>query len=334
MYKILSRKQKPDIAIDLGTANTRIMTAADGIVFDEPSLCCFAGDPGRKKLVAAGQEARNMRGHDSSDLTIIRPLSFGVLNDIDATRIFLEYAIRSSIGKSRRSGLKATIGVPTDATSAERNALMTAARDAGMSSVTLVDETIAAAQGAGIEIDAPTGSMILECGAGLTEAVVLSLGGLCGRAAIRKGGDSLDQSIIDYFHSRHKFLIGQNTAEKAKLELVAHMITDADAPGSVHVKGQNMATGLPETRSIPLAELAALVDRHIDAIADMSANLLSNTAPELCDDIYSNGIILTGGSAVINLIGQTLMDRIGVPVTMAEQPKSCVAKGLHSNLIH
>jgi len=334
MYKILSRKQTPDIAIDLGTANTRIMTAADGIVFDEPSLCCFAGDPSREKLVAAGQEASNMRGHDTSDLTIIRPLSFGVLNDIDATRIFLEYAIRSSIGRRRRSGLTAIIGVPTDATSAERNALMTAARDAGMSSVTLVDETIAAAQGAGIEIDAPTGSMILECGAGLTEAVVLSLGGLCGRAAIRKGGDSLDQSIIDHFHSRHKFLIGQNIAEKAKLELVAQINADAGAAGTIQVKGQNIATGLPETRSIALAELAALVGKHIDAIADMAANLLSNTAPELCDDIYSNGIILTGGSAEINLIGLTLMDRIGVPVTMAEQPKSCVAKGLHSNLVH
>lgn len=334
MYKILSRKQKPDIAIDLGTANTRIMTAADGIVFDEPSLCCFAGDPGRGKLVAAGQEARDMRGHDSADLTIVRPLSFGVLNDIDATRIFLEYAIRSSIGKPRRSGLKATIGVPTDATSAERNALMTAARDAGLSSVTLVDETIAAAQGAGLDIDAPTGAMILECGAGLTEAVVLSLGGLCGRAAIRKGGDSLDQSIIDHFHARHKFLIGQNSAEKAKLELVEQMMAGAGLSGSVQVKGQNMATGLPESRSIPLAELAVLVDRHIDAIADMSANLLSNTAPELCDDICSNGIILTGGSAAINLIGQTLIDRIGVPVTMAEQSRSCVAKGLHSLLVH
>lgn len=334
MYKILSRKQRPDIAVDLGTANTRIMTAADGIVFDQPSLCCFAGAPGSRELVAAGQEARNMRGHDSADLTIVRPLSFGVLNDIDATCIFLEYAIRASIGKPRRSGLTATIGVPTDATGAERNALMTAAGDAGISSVTLVDETIAAAQGAGIEIDAPTGSMILECGAGLTEAVVLSLGGLCGRAAIRKGGDSLDQSIIDHCHSRHKFLIGQNTAEQAKLELVEHMIADAGMTGSVHVKGRNMATGLPETRSIPLAELAVLVGKHVDAIAEMSANLLSDTAPELCDDIYSSGILLTGGSAVINLVGQTLIDRIGVPVTMAEQPESCVARGLHSSLVH
>ena len=334
MYRILTRKHKPDIAIDLGTANTRIMTAAEGIVFDEPSLCCFSGDSGRKKLVAAGLEARKMRGHDSADLTIIRPLSYGVLNDIDAARIFLGYAIRSSIGKLPRGGVTATIGVPTDATSAERNALMTAARDAGISSVTLVDETIAAAHGAGIEIDGPTGAMVVECGAGVTEAVVLSLGGLCGRVAIRKGGDSMDQSIMDHLHFKHKFLIGQNMAEQTKLELVKQMVTDVTGAGSIEVKGQNMATGLPETRTIPVQELAVLVGKHIDAIADMSANLLGDTAPELCDDIYSNGIILTGGSAAINLIGQTLTDRIGVPVTIADQSKSCVAYGLHSALLH
>ena len=334
MYRIRSRKQTPDIAIDLGTANTRIVTAADGIIFDEPTLCCFSGDTGRKKLVAAGLDAIRMRGHDTSDLCVVRPLSHGVLNDIDATRMFLEYAIRGRSGKPRRGGLIATIGVPTDATSAERNALMTAARDAGMSSVTLVDETIAAAKGAGIEVEAPNGAMILECGAGLTEAVILSLGGLCGRAAIRKGGDSLDQSILDHLHFKHKFLIGQNMAEQTKLELVEQMIVDAGATGSIHVKGQNMVTGLPETRSIPTQELAALVGKHIDAIADMSANLLANTAPELCDDICSNGIILTGGSAAINLIGQTLTDRIGVPVTVADHSKSCVAFGLHSALVH
>ncbi len=334
MYRIRSRKQKSDIAIDLGTANTRIMTAADGIVFNEPSLCCFAVGPGKRTLVAAGQEASKMRGHDTNDLRVVRPLSYGVLNDIDATRMFLEYAISTGIGKPRKGRLTATIGVPTDATSAERNALMTAAKDAGISSVTMVDETIAAAQGAGIEIDAPTGAMILECGAGLTEAVVLSLGGLCGRAAIRKGGDSLDQSIIDHLHFRHKFLIGQNTAEKTKLELVELIIADAGATGSIHVKGKNMATGQPELISIPVQELTALVGKHIDAIADMSANLLGNTAPELCDDIYSNGILLTGGSAAINLIGQTLTDRIGVPVTVADQSKSCVAYGLHSALVH
>ena len=334
MYKILTRKHKPDIAIDLGTANTRIMTAAEGIVFDEPTLCCFSGDTGSKKLVAAGLDAVKMRGHDTNDLDVVRPLSFGVLNDIDATRAFLEYAIQASIGKPRRGRLTATIGVPTDATSAERNALMTAARDAGISSVSLVEETIAAAQGAGIEIDSPTGTMILECGAGLTEAVVLSLGGLCGRAAIRKGGDSLDRSIIDHLHFKHKFLIGQNMAEETKLTLVDQMIADAGASGSIDVKGRNMTNGLPETRSIPARELAALVGRHIDAIADMSANLLSNTAPELCDDIYSRGILLTGGSAAISLIGQTLTDRIGVPVAIANQSKSCVAYGLHSGLVH
>jgi rod shape-determining protein MreB and related proteins len=334
MYKFLSRKQKSDIAIDLGTANTRIMTAADGIVFDEPSLCCFAGDVGRDKLVAAGRDAGNMRGHDSPDVTVVRPLSHGVLNDIDATRIFLEYAVQSSVGKSRRRRLTATIGVPTDATSAERNALMTAANDAGMSSITLVDETIAAAHGAGIDVASPTGAMILECGAGLTEAVVLSLGGLCGRAAIRKGGDSLDQSIVDHLLFKHKFLIGENIAEKAKIELVEKMIANAGATASIDIKGQNMTTGLPEARSIPVEELAVLVGKHIYAIADMSANLLGNTAPELCDDIYSNGIILTGGSAAINLIGQTLRDKIGVPVTVADQSKSCVAHGLHSLLLH
>ena len=334
MYRIRSRKQKSDIAIDLGTANTRIMTAGDGIVFDEPTLCCFAAGTGKSTLVAAGHKASQMRGHDTNDLSIVRPLSYGVLNDIDATRIFLEHAIGAGIGKKHRGRLTATIGVPTDATGAERNALMTAARDAGISKVILVDETIAAAQGAGIEIEAPTGAMVLECGAGLTEAVVLSLGGLCGRAAIRKGGDSLDQSIIYHLHSSHKFLIGQSTAEKTKLELVEQMIADTDSTVPIVVRGQNMTSGLPETRSIPVGELAVLVGKHIDAIADMSANLLSNTAPELCDDIYSNGIILTGGSAAINLIGQKLIDRIGIPVSVADQTKSCVAYGLHSMLVH
>lgn len=334
MYSIRSKKQKPDIAIDLGTANTRVLTAADGIIFDEPSLCSFALGSGKKTLVAAGNDASKMLGRNTDDLIIVRPLSNGVLNDIDTARIFLDYAIRNSIGKPRRSGLTATIGIPADATGAERNSLMTAAKDAGISSVDLIDEPIAAAQGAGIDVNAPTGAMILECGAGLTEAVVLSLGGLCGRAAIRQGGDSLDQSIIDYLHAKHKFLIGQNTAEKAKVELVELMVADVEAAGSIAISGQNMATGLPEILSVPVSELAELVTKHLDAIATMSANLLSDTAPELCDDIYTNGMILTGGGATISLIGQTLRDRIGVPVTVADQSKSCVANGLHDGLMN
>lgn len=334
MYNILSRNQKPDIAIDLGTANTRIMTADGGLVFDEPSLCAFALERGRTKLVAAGNVASQMRGHDTSEIKIVRPLSYGVLNDIDAARMFLDYAVQSSIGKSRKGAITAVIGVPTDATSAERNALMTAARDAGLRSVTLVDETIVAARGAGIDVEAPTGAMILECGAGVTEAVVLSLGSLCGCAAIRKGGDTLDQSIIDHLHFKHKFLIGRNTAEKTKLELVEYIIAGADAMVLINVRGQNMETGLPETKSVRLQELAVLVNKHIDAIAEMSANLLSNTAPELCDDIYSNGVVLTGGSAAISLIGQTLTDKLGVPVRVADQSKFCVANGLYQTLLH
>ena len=203
---------KPDFAIDFGTANTRVVSSSGGVLFDEPSLCCFTGPADRGELVAAGSAVRSMLDRTSGSMRVVRPLNRGVLSDIAAARDYLAYAVRSSVGQRRLRSFRAIIGVPADATNAERSALLTAANDAGLGSVQLLAEPLVAALGADLPIDLPQGTMIVECGAGTTEAAILSLGGICAAASLRGGGDALDVAISDFLHFRPKFLIGASTS--------------------------------------------------------------------------------------------------------------------------
>ena len=334
MISFFSRTERPDLAIDLGTANTRIITANDGIVFDEPSLCCFAGPADNRKLLSAGRIAAKMLGHTTGDLKLVRPLSRGVLNDMNAARLFLEHAVRTSMDTRRISGLSAVIGVPIDATKAERNALVTAAMDVGFKSVKLWDEPLAAAIGAGIDVTLPVATLIVECGAGVTEAAIISLGGICAYRAIRLGGDSLNHSIMEYLHSRYKFQIGEITAERVKCEIFDWMSRPALVESSIHVKGLNLLSGLPENMPFSVCELVSVVDRHMENILEIVMDLLNDSAPEICEDIHLNGILLTGGGASAQVIRTKLEATTGLPCISPDLQINCVIDGLRQSMLH
>lgn len=214
MASLFSRR--PDLAIDFGTANLRVIRRDEGVVFDEPSLCCFSKDGNAPGLIAAGMGAQAMVDRTTGNLEVKRPLRRGVLQDINSARELLRYAVPKALGRRRTGPVRAVIGVPADATMAERSALLTAARDAGIGSARLIAEPFAAAIGAGLPVSAATGTMLVECGAGTTEVAVLSLGGICLTRSVRIGGASLDQAIADALHFRHKFLIGDTTAERVQ----------------------------------------------------------------------------------------------------------------------
>lgn len=334
MINLFSRTERADLAIDLGTANTRIITAKDGIVFDEPSICCFAGPADNRKLLSAGHMAAKMLGHTTGDLKLVRPLSRGVLNDMNAARQFLEQAIRTSMETRRISGLRAVIGVPIDATKAERNALITAAMDVGFKSVKLWDEPLAAAMGAGIDVTLPVATLIVECGAGITEAAIISLGGICAYRAVRLGGESLNHSITEYLHSRYKFQIGEITVERVKCEIFDWMSHPAAVESSIDIKGHNLLTGLPENMPFLTSELASVVDRHMEHIVEIVMDLLNDSPPEICADIHFNGILLTGGGASAQVICTKLEQTTGLRCISPELQINCVSDGLRQAILH
>lgn len=331
---MFSRPPKPDLAIDFGTANTRVVTASNGVLFDEPSLCCFTGPAHRRELDSAGATVKSMLDRTSGSMRVVRPLNRGVLSDIDAAREYLAYVVRSSVGQRRLRSFRVIIGIPADATNAERGALLAAASDAGLGSVQLIAEPLAAALGAGLPIELPQGTMIVECGAGTTEAAVLSLGGICATASVRGGGDSLDAALSDFLHIRHKFLIGARTAELAKRDLIGILQQTADKPAELKVKGRRLTTGLPDALYVPVSELLPVVQKHVSGIAAMVVNLLGQIPPELSWDIHDNGIVLTGGSAEIGLVGDAIASATALSVTVADHHSSCVALGLQKALTH
>jgi rod shape-determining protein MreB len=315
----------PDIAIDFGTANTRVFVPGRGIVFDEPSICCFSLDDVRPRLLAAGSDAHPMLDRTGRSARVARPLARGVLDDIGAGREMLRYAITRSGVTRRLQKLRAIIGVPADATQAEANALVTTAHDAGLGHVKLIAEPLAAAIGTGMPVTECSGSMIIECGAGTTEVVVLTMGAICLRRSVRIGGLSLDESIADHLHFRHKLLVGAATAEQVKIAIVAENMPQEDM---IAIKGRSIIAGGPAIVEVSRRELLMLVERHAMSIVDMVRDALSETPPELSRDIHDHGIMLTGGCATIGLVERAIRNGTGLTTQVAEDGLLCVAKGL------
>jgi rod shape-determining protein MreB len=321
-----------DVAIDFGTANMMVGEAGAGILFDEPSVCCFVDDGGHWRLYAAGIDAHAIGARASSGYRISRPLRHGVMSDIDAGRELLRYAV-DRIGKRRMfSRASAIVGVPADATQAERQALLTAVNDAGIAKARLFDEPLMAAIGAGLMIEEPRGRMVVDCGAGTTEVAIISLGGICLSKSVRIGGDTLDESIVNHFHARYRFEIGLRTAEKVKLELAAFDKGADHSCRTVEVIGKDERGGLPGRLSVSTNELLAIVSRHVGMIVDAVKAALSEAAPELSRDILDDGVTLTGGSSTITLLSEGIAEATGLRVQIADRPRDCVALGLSSVL--
>ncbi|WP_443971473.1 rod shape-determining protein [Sphingobium sp. CR28] len=317
----------PELAIDFGTANLRIIRRDDGVVFDEPSLCCFDTSTEVASLSAAGLDVRPMIDRTHPRLSVKRPLRRGVLQDIETATHLLRYAVRKTSGRWQAGASAAVVGVPTDATRAERSALLTAARDAGIGTVHLVDEPFAAAIGADLPVQMPRGTMIVECGAGTTEVAVISLGGICHARSVRIGGASLDQAIADHLHFKHKFLIGALTAERVKMDYALHR---EERPGAemMTIKGRSITTGLPALIQISSTEIDQVVERHMALVVETVREVLLETSPELSQDILENGVVLTGGSALTPHLSEMIAAETGLSVSVASKPLGCVAAGL------
>lgn len=315
-----------DIAIDLGTANTLVVKPGSGIVFDQPSVCCFKAYDAVPQFVAAGDEARSFVGRASKPLKIVWPLRNGVLSDMASARELLKFAT----GRHRRSWRfgrpRALIGVPAEATEAERKALTTAALDAGLAEPRLIDEPLLAAIGLGWDVDEPRGRMIVDCGAGTTEVAVISLGRICVSHSVRGGGDALDQALIDHLHLKHRFDIGVATAEQLKLDLVASL-EQGDTERQLEVRGLDVTLGVPATIAPSAGELSAIWDRHAEAVAEAVRAALHDTHPELCQDIFDDGITLTGGAST-SLLADKITEETGVVARVADSPLLAVANGL------
>lgn len=324
---LTGRHRAADIAIDFGTANMIVGDGA-GIAFDEPSICCFSDAGGRSLLHAAGAEAQAMAEHAGGRLRITRPLRHGVMSDIDAGREMVRYAVRRSGSRRAFRRARAIVGVPVDATQAERQALLTAVGDAGIARARLLHEPLMAAIGAGLAIEEPRGRMLVDCGAGTTEVAVISLGGICLFRSIRIGGDTLDEAIIHHLHSRHRLDIGLRTAEKVKREIAALGVGPDGEGATIEVSGRRVGEGLPVRLTLPADDLLSLVARHADTVAETVKLALAETSPELSRDILDDGITLAGGSSMISLLSRSIASATGLEVNIAERPRDCVALGL------
>lgn len=323
----LSSRSPEALGIDLGTAHTLVVAPRTGVLFDQPSVCCFQAFDAVPRFIAAGNEASSYIGKVAKPLKIVRPLKNGVLSDMAATRELLQF-VRKSVGASRRLGrIRPHIGIPADATQSERRALATAAVDAGFGEPELVPEPLLAALGLGLAVQDARGRMIVDCGAGTTEAVVISLGSICVSTSVRGGGEALDQSLVDHLAFRHRFEIGIAAAQALKLQL-SDVLSRGDEGQTVDVRGLDTTTGLPRVLTIEASGLLPVWLRHMEQIVHIVRTALRDTPPELSQDVLEDGIILTGGGALAALLAGRIADQTGVQVRVADAPRHCVALGL------
>lgn len=322
--------QSNDIAIDLGTANTLIYAKGLGIVLDEPSVVVIryeSGTSGKKKLQAIGSQAKTMMGKVPANLTAVRPLKDGVIADFGLTEIMLkEFIRRAHPGLSFfRSSPRVVICVPCGATQVERRAIRESALAAGGREVFLLEKAMAAAIGSGLPVSEPSGSMVVDIGSGTTEVAIISLGGMVYKDSVRVGGDKFDEALIAYVRRNRGVLIGDHTAEHIKKTVgtafPSHELLE------MQVRGRNMAMGVPRSFSIRSNETLEALSESLGYIVQAVKKGLENTPPELGADIAKSGMVLTGGGALLRGLDKLLQQETGVPVVIAQDPLTCVARG-------
>src|SRR6186713_3539018 len=327
-WSFASLRHVGDMAIDLGTANTVVYVRGRGIVLSEPSVVAIETINGVKRVKAVGDDAKLMMGKTPDQIEAIRPLRDGVIADIDVAEQMIKHFIHKVHGKRRFPRWpEIVICVPSGSTSVERRAIRDAASNAGASQVWLIEEPMAAAIGADMPVTEPIGSMVVDIGGGTTEVAVLSLRGLAYTTSVRVGGDKMDEAIVSYVRRNHNLLIGEATAERIKQE-VGVAKPPADGIGqTIHIKGRDLVNGVPKEIQINQGQIAEALSEPVGTIIEGVRIALENTAPELAADIVDQGIVLTGGGALIQGLDQYLREETGLPVSVAEDPLSCVALG-------
>ncbi|KKI17691.1 rod shape-determining protein [Sphingomonas sp. ABOLG] len=317
-----------DMAIDLGTANTVVYLRGRGIVLNEPSVVAVETINGIKKVKAVGEDAKLMMGKTPGNIEAIRPLRDGVIADIDVAEQMIKSFIYKVHGQRKfMRWPEIVICVPSGSTKVERRAIRDAASNAGASQVWLIEEPMAAAIGADMPVTEPIGSMVVDIGGGTTEVAVLSLRGLAYTTSVRVGGDKMDEAIVSYVRRNHNLLIGEATAERIKQE-VGIAKPPVDGIGmTIHIKGRDLVNGVPKEIQINQGQIAEALSEPVATIVEGVRVALENTAPELAADIVDQGIVLTGGGALLQGLDEVLRDETGLPVTVAEDPLTCVALG-------
>ena len=317
-----------DMAIDLGTANTVVYVRGKGIVLNEPSVVAIETVNGVKRVKAVGDAAKMMMGKTPGSIEAIRPLRDGVIADIDVAEQMIKYFITKVHGQRRFPRWpEIVICVPSGSTTVERRAIRDAASNAGASQVWLIEEPMAAAIGADMPVTEPIGSMVVDIGGGTTEVAVLSLRGLAYTTSVRVGGDKMDEAIVSYVRRNHNLLIGEATAERIKKD-VGTAKPPADGVGrTIHIKGRDLVNGIPKEIEINQGQIAEALSEPVGTIIEGVRIALENTAPELAADIVDQGIVITGGGALLHGLDEGLRDETGPPVTIADDPLTCVALG-------
>ena len=311
-----------DIGIDLGTATVIAYVKGKGIVLREPSVVAVDNNTG--EVVAVGEEARRMLGRTPGNIVATRPLREGVISDYTVTEKMLKYFINKVGGKTLFAP-RIMICIPSRVTEVEKKAVIDAATNAGARRVYLIEEPIAAAIGAGIDISKPNGSMIVDIGGGTTDIAVLSLGDIVTSASIKIAGNKFDNDIIKYVKDKYKLLIGERTAEEIKKEIGT--VYNANNKDKISVKGRGLINGLPKTISISQLEVEEALNESIYEIIRVIKQVLENTPPELSADIINNGIVLTGGGSLLPGIDNLLKEELDIDVRLADSPLTCVAEG-------
>lgn len=326
-----------DLAIDLGTANTLIYTNKGGIVLDEPSVVAIqhvqgpSGPQSRKAVLAVGAGAKAMLGRSPKNIEAIRPMRDGVIADFNVTEEMIKHFIKKTVSTNLFSpSPRIVICVPFGATQVEKRAIRESAERAGAKQVFLIEEPMAAAIGAELPIQDATGSMVIDVGGGTTEVGVISLGGIVYASSARVGGDKIDQAIVDYMRRNYGTLISEPTAEKIK-----HQIGSAfpiDEVLSMDVTGRNLSEGLPRKLSLSSNEILEAISDPLHTIVGAVKTALEQTPPELGADIADNGMVLTGGGALLKNLDRLLQEETGIPVIVAEEPLTCVVRGCGKTL--
>ncbi len=314
-----------DIGIDLGTANTLVFVKGKGIVIREPSVVAVDQKSNPPRVVAVGMEAKEMIGRTPGSITAVRPLKDGVIADFEITAEMIAAFIKRTAKRSPFAKIRVLICIPSGVTEVERKAVYDAAKSAGAKYVSLIEEPMAAAIGAGLPVSEATGSMVVDIGGGTSEVAVISLGDVVTANSARVAGDNFDEAIINYIKKKYNLLIGERTAEDIKIKIGSAYPYEGE--GTINIKGRNLMDGLPKNVDITSEEIREAMSDTVSQIVDAVKSTLEKTPPELAADIIDHGIMLTGGGALLRGLDKLIATETKIPVLIAENPLDCVADG-------
>ena len=317
-----------DIGIDLGTASVLVYIKGKGVVLNEPSVVAIDKNTGR--LLKVGAEAQAMLGRTPGNIVAIRPLRDGVISDYDMTERMLKEFIRKVTGGFHLFPPRIMVCVPSGITEVEERAVIDAGRQAGARRVYLIEEPVAAAIGAGIDITKPDGHMVVDIGGGTSDIAVISLSGVVESASIKVAGDQFNEAIVKYMRRKHNILIGERTAEQMKMEIGCVYPKEEEA--TIEIKGRCLMTGLPKTITVNSTEMMEAFEEPVERILEALHNVLERTPPELVADISNNGIVMTGGGSLVDGFDKLITARTGIHTVVAEDAISCVAEGTGKSL--